>query len=135
MKSSAWVFQSLIASTMVSVAIGLSAPAAASDRGPTLPYMDYGACPFECCTYGQWTAHEPVAVHTAMDAKSPLIRTLRTGERVRARSGVVVTRSAGRLVVLRDFIVLTDTLLRLLFAVRMWYTGEHEAARRSHAFA
>src|SRR6476661_2097404 len=30
--------------------------------GPPMPYIDKGACPFECCTYRQWSVKQPTAV-------------------------------------------------------------------------
>ena len=72
---------------------------------PPLPYFDHGACPFECCTYRDWVAE---AKHQAVDSyladgagrRKPVF-TVAKGERVTAMSGVVITRRAGEVRVIR----------------------------------
>lgn len=40
-----------------------AAPAGAAPRSAPLdPYIDKGACPFECCTYRDWTTKTPVTL-------------------------------------------------------------------------
>ena len=36
--------------------------AAENTEQPKLPYYDWGACPFECCTYQDWTAIKSIRV-------------------------------------------------------------------------
>jgi hypothetical protein len=62
---------------------------------PPMPYNDVGACPFECCHYGAWTAVKPVIARETNDAKSAVAFQIRTGEKVTALTGVVITRKAG----------------------------------------
>jgi hypothetical protein len=59
--------------------------------GPPLPFEDAGACPFEGCTYRDWTATAPVTVRQARQDDAPVAFTLPAGARVTALTGVVVT--------------------------------------------
>lgn len=92
-----------IVGLLVALAV-LPVTAASRGRGPALPVFERGACPFECCTYGPWRAHDPVPLHESMDAGSPIIETLRRGEWVLADTGTVITRSPGHVLVLRDYV-------------------------------
>ena len=65
-------------------------------EGPPLPFEDYGACPFELCSYGAWTARETSAVRRDRRRESPVAFRIARGETVTALTGVVVTRKAGR---------------------------------------
>src|SRR5688500_9804229 len=71
----------------------------AADR-PVLPYYDWGACPFECCTYRQWTANADVTLYRAIGSKS-VIASITKGTEVVGVTGVVITRKAGRIKVLQ----------------------------------
>jgi hypothetical protein len=62
---------------------------------PAIPYYDWGACPFECCTYRTWIARVPVTIFTSRNEKSDVAFVLKKGERVRAITGVVVTYKFG----------------------------------------
>jgi hypothetical protein len=72
----------------------LSSDAAAQD-GPPVPFADKGACPFECCTYRQWTVKKPTPIHSLMSDGSSIAFRLRTGEKVRGLTGTVITEKAG----------------------------------------
>ena len=63
---------------------------------PPMPYEDVGACPFEGCAYGEWTATGTVAVRRKRALTSPIVFRVRKGEKVTAITGVVVTTKAGR---------------------------------------
>jgi len=63
--------------------------------GPPVPFADKGACPFECCTYRQWTVKEPTAVHISMNDKSSIAFRVRSGDKVRGLTGTVITEKAG----------------------------------------
>ena len=73
--------------------IGFTVSAAA--QGPSLPYRDPGACPFECCTYRDWTANKDTTVYREMRDGSTRAFTVRKGEVVRGVTGVVITNRAG----------------------------------------
>src|SRR5690349_18029048 len=67
---------------------------------PKLPFTDPGACPFECCQYGEWTATSSQRVYKSTSRDSGLAFTIRPGEKISALTGVVITRKAG-LVIMR----------------------------------
>jgi hypothetical protein len=62
---------------------------------PPLPYYDWNACPFECCTYRAWRAKAPVKVYRTRTTKSESAFEVGKGEWVRALTGVVVTYRYG----------------------------------------
>jgi len=63
--------------------------------GPPSLFVDKGACPFECCTYGAWTAARTLHVLQQPAVSAPVVGTVRAGTAVRALTGHVITR-AGR---------------------------------------
>ena len=69
---------------------------AAPRAGPPVPFEDPGACPFELCTYGEWTAREPVVVRRERRRESPVIFRVPRAATVTAVTGVVITLRAGR---------------------------------------
>jgi hypothetical protein len=69
---------------------------------PNLPYFDRGACPFECCTYRTWIARNNVSLRKEMRTASPLLFSIKKGERVNAITGVVITSKAGIVEVIQD---------------------------------
>ena len=71
--------------------------------GPPLPYVDNGACPFECCTYRDWTAEVRLTAYKQYESRGrrELAFTLKTGERVTAMTGVVITASAARVRIIK----------------------------------
>src|SRR5574340_1649912 len=68
--------------------------------GPNLPFTDPGACPLECCQYGEWTATSSQRAYQSSNKDSGLAFTIRSGEKVDALTGLVITRKAG-IVILR----------------------------------
>lgn len=68
--------------------------AMAQDR-PPVGYENWGVCPFECCTYREWTADDNIPVHKSRNDKSAVIFSLRRGEAVDGVNGVVVTEKPG----------------------------------------
>lgn len=74
----------------------LLAGCAGGAEEPPLPYAFEGACPFECCTYGEWTAERPIPVYAARDtAGSPRAR-IDSGTVFRAVTGQVIVRGPVR---------------------------------------
>ena len=59
--------------------------AVATDRPPT-PFIDRGACPFECCTYRKWRALQPLKLVDRPGGKK-IVGRLRAGETVDALTG------------------------------------------------
>jgi len=62
---------------------------------PEIPYLDWGVCPYECCTYGDWAATETVDVFKSRDINGQIAFRLQAGEKVTALDGVSVTHKAG----------------------------------------
>jgi hypothetical protein len=69
---------------------------AAVTAAPPLPYVDQGACPFECCTYRDWTAETRLDAYKHYEApgRREITFGVKPGERVTAMTGVVITASA-----------------------------------------
>ena len=67
-----------------------------------LPYKDVGACPFECCTYRQWSAKKQTTIYKEMKDGSPIAFRIKKGEKVIGVSGVVITTKAGVVKVLKN---------------------------------
>ena len=63
---------------------------------PPTPFEDVGACPFEGCTYREWSAKETVAIRAARRTTGSLAFSVKAGEKVTALTGVVVTLRPGR---------------------------------------
>ncbi|MGH7517074.1 MAG: hypothetical protein ACREOC_06345 [Gemmatimonadales bacterium] len=78
------------------LAIGGLAPApVGAQLQPPEPFIDRGLCPFECCTYREWTARTPVRVVGQEGEPGPTRFTLRPGERFTALGGNVHLPRAG----------------------------------------
>ncbi|MEQ1645786.1 MAG: hypothetical protein ABL959_20210, partial [Pyrinomonadaceae bacterium] len=103
------------------------------NSGPTMPFVDKGACPFECCTYREWTVDKATAVRSAMRDGSSIAFRLKKGERVRGLTGSVITSQPGEVRVLKRtkigrFTAQPGDTLYLLTYVgegfhRVWYKG------------
>lgn len=68
---------------------------------PPQPFIDRGACPFECCTYRDWDVNESTVVRKEMNERSAVAFKLKKGERVVGLTGVVVTTRPGIATVLK----------------------------------
>lgn len=105
----------------------------AQSSGPRMPYVDNGACPFECCTYREWTVEKPTVAHREMRDSSPVTFRMKKGERVTGVTGTVITTRAGIVRVLRnttlDKVILRrgDNLFLLTYLgegfSKIWYKG------------
>ncbi len=60
-----------------------------------LPYIIEGACPFECCTYGDWSAEERIPVYSSQGDTSQLLFHLENGVTFQALTGNVVVLETG----------------------------------------
>jgi hypothetical protein len=100
---------------------------------PTLPFYDWGACPYETCGYRQWTAHRSVTVYNTWKQGRRPIAQLAAGGKVTGVTGVVITVVPGRIRMDRD---LPDADLRrgdivLTYAFRgegfsaVWFKGRY----------
>src|SRR5215218_5937120 len=68
---------------------------AQNNSGPPVPYIDKGACPFECCTYRQWSVEKATIVRISMNDSAPIRFSLGAGEKVQGMTGVVITTQPG----------------------------------------
>jgi len=62
---------------------------------PAMPYVAKNACTFECCQYGPWraTAASTALVSATLGAKTAF--TVKAGDKVVARRGIVITTKPG----------------------------------------
>ena len=90
---------------------------AAQDTPPN-PYESWGVCPFECCTYRQWTSDAEIPVHKERSERSLVLFRLQRDERVDALTGVVVTENPAAIKIdrpVRDGFIDGDDQPRLAF--------------------
>lgn len=98
---------------------------------PKLPYLDRGACPFEGCTYREWTALKSAVVYDTWEEKRRQVASISAGEKVTGITGVVITFRPGVIRMDRDLpekglrsgdTVLVYTNLGEGFA-KVWFKG------------
>ncbi|HEX5413148.1 MAG TPA: hypothetical protein VFZ27_14950 [Terriglobia bacterium] len=121
-------------SLLVALALGPVQNAGA----PKLPFTDAGACPFECCQYGEWSASASQRAYKSTSRDSGLAFTIRPGEKVSALTGLVITRRAGLAIMRKqtsfeDITVPVGAKLFLLHRVGegvdlFWYKGATHSA-------
>ena len=58
---------------------------------PALPKIDNGACPFEGCQFGAWTAMENVQLFSSWTEGRKPVAIISKGQRVTAITGVYIT--------------------------------------------
>lgn len=83
----------------------LSNTLALAQKMPPRNYESWGVCPFECCTYREWTADAEIPVHTERNEKSAVVFRLHRGQAVNGVDGVVVAERPGAVTIdraLRD---------------------------------
>jgi len=71
------------------VCLSACASGAASEKPPS-PFVDAGACPFECCTYRQWTVRDRVELVDRPNG-TRVVGTLRKGDAVQGLTGQVIS--------------------------------------------
>ena len=70
---------------------------------PTAPLTIERVCPFECCTYGNWTLRNPAALRSGPRRTSPVLAQLKRGQRVRSDSGIMHVDTIGVVAVEKDY--------------------------------
>jgi hypothetical protein len=90
--------KSLLLLTSFCVLAALSVHSASAQRLPPRDYEDRGACPFECCTYREWSVKADTTLYKSRSTKSPPAFRVKEGERVTGVTGVVITLAPGRAV-------------------------------------
>ncbi|HVF66055.1 MAG TPA: hypothetical protein VM914_00220 [Pyrinomonadaceae bacterium] len=71
---------------------------ASAQRLPPRNYENRGACPFECCTYREWSVEADTVLYRSRSAKSRAAFRVSKGERVTGLTGIVITLEPGRAV-------------------------------------
>jgi hypothetical protein len=79
----------------IASALLLVCSSAFAQEKPPLPYYDWGACPFECCTYREWSTNRPVAAHKSRSNNSPAVFHVEKSQKVQGVTGVVITKEFG----------------------------------------
>jgi hypothetical protein len=123
-------------------AVALAASGGASTpTPPSVPWVHYGACPMECCTYGEWTVEKDTVVRVDRRDGARVAFRLRRGEKVEGVTGVVVTTKLGRALVTTpttlgnsEVAMQEGDVLYVLHPVRegywyVWARGHFESAR------
>lgn len=68
------------------------------NRRPPANYEDYGACPFECCTYRRWSVNANTVLYKQRSKSSGVAFRVKKGEHVIGLTGVVITVKPGQAV-------------------------------------
>ena len=84
------------------MALAAGAVVMSGQSGPKLPYVDYGACPFEGCTYRAWSVLADTRLLAARRDNARVVTRVEPGATVRGVTGVVVTTKLGRAIVVRE---------------------------------
>jgi hypothetical protein len=80
----------MIRSIATSIALASLATGAYAQKHAPKVLIDEGACPFECCQYGRWTATENTHAFVSPSAKHAVL-TIPTGTAITALTGYVRT--------------------------------------------
>lgn len=93
-----------------SLAAGAAPVAQRSRPAPRPPrmYADFGACPFECCTYRRWGVRADTVLYRERSTRSPVAGRARKGEHVTGLTGVVITVEPGVVRVKKEMTLGTD---------------------------
>ena len=62
---------------------------------PPVPYIVEDICPFECCTYGEWTAESPITAYKKQRDTTQIQFNIDTGDTFHAETGNVVILEPG----------------------------------------
>ena len=81
--------------TLLFTALVLSA-CGKTQSGPPIPFDEEGACPFQCCTYREWSVDWATDIHTDRKDDSPVAFHAALNDTVTALTGVVTTTKVGR---------------------------------------
>ena len=85
----------------VMLAAGQPAPVSA---GRPATCIDEGVCPFECCTYRQWTVEQTTPAFERPDPSSPIVGSFNPGQRVVGLTGRVETYRPGNVRVVKSYL-------------------------------
>jgi len=99
---------------------------------PSLPIIDYNACPFEGCTFGKWIVVRDTAIFSSWKDHRKHVSTLKKGEIVTGLTGVHVTYEPDRIQVVKPIPELRlqagDIILRYMYRgegfADIWVSGQ-----------
>ncbi|WP_421213237.1 hypothetical protein [Aeromonas sp. 600479] len=77
------------------------AVAVSADEKPQVPYYDWGRCPFEGCTYQQWTTKQEVVARAEPSLAANILFKVPRGQHVEGLTGVVIVEQPGIVKVLK----------------------------------
>ena len=97
--------KSLLLLACLCVLNALNVHDASAQRVPPRNYEDLGACPFECCTYREWSVEADTVLYESRAKNARAAFRVKKGERVTGLTGVVVTLEPGRAVATGDVTV------------------------------
>jgi WD40 repeat protein len=92
-KELAWALNRRL--TLWNVSSGLREIKIDKQNFPPIPYNDFGACPFEGCTYREWTAKADIPIRKDIGKNSPVIFSVKKGQKVNGLTGTVITLKPG----------------------------------------
>jgi hypothetical protein len=108
-------------------------PAAPTNGGgePKLPVIDENACPFEGCTFREWTVTKDSTLYSAWQDGRTETGTLKPGDKVTGLTGVHLTRKPDRILVRQPIPDLAvrpgDIILRYMYVgegfANIWAKG------------
>jgi hypothetical protein len=102
-------------------------------HAPALPLIDYGACPFEGCTFGKWTVTKSSTLYDSWKPGRKPIGRLTKGEKVMGLTGVDITNKPDHIRVFQAIPELGlkpgDTVLRYMYLgegyANIWANGKY----------
>ena len=75
--------------TCLQAVLLMACTAGAQIPRPDHPHVSKGACPFECCSYGEWKVIKETHLRAQPDDDSPVIATIPAGGQVNVPTGEV----------------------------------------------
>jgi len=108
------------------------APTPTKADPPALPVIDYNACPFEGCTFGEWTVAKDTPLFDSWKPGRAAQGKLSKGEKVTGLTGVHITNKPDAIRVLADIPQLSlkrgDTIFRYMYVgegfADIWANGK-----------
>ncbi|MEH8130423.1 hypothetical protein [Aeromonas veronii] len=84
------------------IALSFFAATASANEKPPVPYYDWGGCPFEGCTYQQWTTKQEVVARAEPSLTAKTLFKVPRGQNVEGLTGVVIVEKPGIVKVCND---------------------------------
>jgi hypothetical protein len=115
---------------LATLALAQQSPAPSGSE-PTLPVIDYNACPFEGCTFGKWKVTKQSTVYSSWRERRTEIARIKPGDGVLGLTGVHITRRPDRILVKAAIPNMElkpgDVILRYMYLgegfANIWYNG------------